>query len=238
MDAVANPSVPLPSDAGSGVKHNAIAVENQWQKATPEPESRQPSPPVSDRMFFYSPLGDGETSVTEFVVKVEVGTACWQVAHRYKEFDSLRQFIVQQEYFNTAIKDFCDSKFPGKMIGLSFRSGALQQRIEVLETAINSQLGMKYTVLSSKQGLEFFLSHLLSNSGILHPGTVNALLSFLQIPEQLYLAKTATAAAAAEATSADNAAAAGSNSPKPGKRLTAFFGGSTEVSKASTTATG
>eukprot|EP01036_Dinobryon_divergens_P033296 gene33296-43051_t len=183
VDAAAAPTPTIAGDTSS--KQVRIICETLWQKPATADSSGVGSTeidatsgvvghPVSKDLFSHSRLTEGETSVTEFIIRVEVGTTVWQVAHRYKDFDMLRQFILLQEPFNTQLKELCESKFPGKMIGLSFRHAALLNRVE---------------------GLEVYLISMLESARFCRQGSIDALLSFLQIPEQLYLAKTMSQAA-------------------------------------------
>ena len=104
-----------PTTAGdTRSKQVRIICETLWQKPATADSSGVVSTeidatsgvvghPVSKDLFSHSRLTEGETSVTEFIIRVEVGTTVWQVAHRYKDFDMLRQFILLQEPFNTQV---------------------------------------------------------------------------------------------------------------------------------------
>eukprot|EP01038_Epipyxis_sp_PR26KG_P005262 gene5262-7311_t len=101
--------------------------------------------------------------VVKFVIEVTLGKAQWFVTHRYSDFDALRKFVISQNPFNTSFKE-CDAKFPGKVVGLSYRHSVLEQRI---------------------QGLEYFLLFFLDNARYCRQNSWDALLSFLEIPEHL-----------------------------------------------------
>ena len=61
----------------------------------------------------------------------------WFVAHRYKEFDAVRRFLMLQNPHSAPIKG-CDSKFPGKVFGIEYRSGAVQQRALDLQSNLEA----------------------------------------------------------------------------------------------------
>ncbi len=88
-----------------------------------------------------------------------MGELSWFVAHRYKEFDAIRRFLLLQ---NPHVNEFkqCDAKFPGKVVGLSFRRAAMDHRVE---------------------GLEQFLAFFLENSRYCRQNSVDALCSFLKV---------------------------------------------------------
>ena len=114
VDAVA-PAAGTPADSGrSDLKQAKVICENLWQKPALsnfssaggteiDSSSGEMAQAAAKDMFSHSRLTEGETSVTEFIIMVEVGTTVWQVAHRYKDFDLLRQFIALQEPFNTQV---------------------------------------------------------------------------------------------------------------------------------------
>lgn len=84
----------------------------------------------------------------------------WVVAHRYKEFDALRRFLLIQNPHVASFKE-CDAKFPRKVVGLGFRRSVwLEQRAE---------------------GLEAFLSFFLANARYCRQNSVDALCSFLTV---------------------------------------------------------
>jgi len=164
-------SSPMASPS-STIKQIQLTSEIVWESptltATTSSSTSQP-PVVSNNR-----LAEGETAVVEFVIRVEVGTAVWWVTHRYREFDALRHFLLLQDPFNVAFKEFCDANFPGKhMLGLAFRTGLLQQRIE---------------------GLNAFLTYFLENCRYCRQNSLDALLEFLTVPEQLLQSKLASGA--------------------------------------------
>jgi hypothetical protein len=102
--------------------------------------------------------------IVEFIVKVTVGDSFWFVAHRYREFDALRKFVLTQNPYNNEFHQN-DRLFPGKGMGISVRKGALDKRIE---------------------GLDHFLSYYLENARFCRQNSVDALLSFLQVKYCLF----------------------------------------------------
>lgn len=157
---------------------------------------------------------DGE-EVFMFVIKVTVGESSWYVTHRYREFDALRRFLLSQNAFVAAFIDN-DKTFPGKSI---FHSPAvLEQRAKALND---------------------FVSFYLTDARYCRQTSLDALCSFLQLPEHLYqvakqkmtTAKEAEAEAArAEAKDAvmsDRARVVSDESPKVSVAA-AFFPGVNE----------
>lgn len=96
--------------------------------------------------------------VVEFIVKVKINESNWFVAHRYREFDALRKFILSQNPYNTEFQQ-SDVKFPGKIMGM-FRKAAMDKRVE---------------------GLEGFTSFYLENARFCRQNSIDALCSFLQV---------------------------------------------------------
>ncbi len=88
-----------------------------------------------------------------------VSEQSWLVAHRYKEFDALRRFLLLQNPHVNEFKE-CDAKFPGKVVGLSFRRHALESRAA---------------------GLEQFVCFFLENARYCRQNSIDALCSFLKV---------------------------------------------------------
>lgn len=102
----------------------------------------------------------------EFIMKVSCDETSWHIARRYTEFDALRQFLLTQNPHNTDFQQ-ANSRFPGK--ALVFRKSVLDARL---------------------RGLESFVSFYLENARYCRQNALDALCSFLQIPEHLfYLSK-------------------------------------------------
>lgn len=101
-------------------------------------------------------LNDGE-DVYMFVIKVIVGDSSWFVAHRYREFDALRKFLLAQSPFVTSFQEN-DVRFPRKTI---FHSPA------VLE--------------SRAKALDEFISTYLKEARICRQNSIDAICSFLQV---------------------------------------------------------
>lgn len=94
-----------------------------------------------------------------FLWQVTVNNTTWYVAHRYTEFSVLKTFLMQQNPYITEFKDV-DEKFPGKAVGLSYRRGVLERRIE---------------------GLGAFLVFFLRNARFCRQTSVDAICSFLVV---------------------------------------------------------
>jgi hypothetical protein len=101
---------------------------------------------------------EGE-EVVEFIIKVIVGESSWNVAHRYREFDALRKFLLNQNPYTTEFQQI-DSKFPGKTLGLMIRKNVVEKRVE---------------------GLQEYLSYYLTNARFCRQNSIDALCSFLQV---------------------------------------------------------
>jgi hypothetical protein len=97
--------------------------------------------------------------IVEFLVKVTIGENYWFVSHRYREFDGLRKFILSQNPFNTEFQSI-DAKFPGKILNIGYRKGAMDKRVD---------------------GLETFLTFYLDNARFCRQNSIDALCSFLQV---------------------------------------------------------
>jgi hypothetical protein len=118
-------------------------VEALWSATPSSPQSPTPEStdvdgalfPDEESQLFYclTRPAEGEAAVTEYVIKVDVGSSSWLVPHRYREFDSLRLVLLAQDPFNAAFKEFCDTRFPGKLL-LALSARNLQQRVEVTLT--------------------------------------------------------------------------------------------------------
>ena len=106
-----------------------------------------------------------EGELTAYVMFLTVGEKghSWFVSHRYSEYEALKNFLAVQESNNVEIQKVL-KQFPGKVVGINFRKQYLSRRIE---------------------GLQTFVSYVLENSRYLHQPSVYALLSFLEIPENL-----------------------------------------------------
>ena len=83
----------------------------------------------------------------------------WFVTHRYREFDAIRRFVLNQNPHVASFQD-ADSKFPGKIVGLGFRPSAMENRIE---------------------GLVQFMSFYLENSRYCRQNSIDALCYFLKV---------------------------------------------------------
>jgi hypothetical protein len=86
------------------------------------------------------------------------------VARRYNEFDALRHFFMVQDPHNSDFQQSCQ-RFPGKV--LLFRKSVLDARL---------------------RGLEEFINFFCENSRYCRQNGLDALCSFLQIPENYFLA--------------------------------------------------
>lgn len=106
---------------------------------------------------------EGE-EVVEFMIKVIVGDSSWIIAHRYREFDALRRFLLNQNPFTNEFQQI-DNKFPGKTLGLIIRKNIVEKRVE---------------------GLQEYLSFYLQNARFCRQNSIDALCSFLQVSNNSY----------------------------------------------------
>lgn len=170
--------ITTPSVNSNAKQQEQILWSNQGIEATSRDELEKTLVSIARRHG--NRVSDGE-EIIEFVMLVTIGTSdlrkrSWYTSHRFKEFDALRQFIVNQDPCNKAFLDQ-SSKFPSKVIiGIAHRQSALLARV---------------------QGLEQFMTYFLSNARYMRQNSVDAVCSFLQIPEHLaevaLLAETARA---------------------------------------------
>jgi hypothetical protein len=91
------------------------------------------------------------------VFQVKLGDSQWFIAHRYREFDALRKFLLGQNPFNAQFQQI-DTKFPGKSVVM--RRNVLERRVE---------------------GLEHYLAFYLENARYCRQNSIDALCSFLQV---------------------------------------------------------
>lgn len=79
--------------------------------------------------------------------QVSFRDAAWTVSHRYRDFESLKSFLEQQqpqqqqdpEQLRSV--DMLQIRFPGKSVGLAYRRSKLLKRIESLNAFLLSVLG-------------------------------------------------------------------------------------------------
>ena len=105
-----------------------------------------------------SRTAEGE-EIVEFIMKIVVGETSWIVAHRYREFDALRKFLLSQNPYTSEFQQI-DTKFPGKTLGLMIRKNIVEKRVE---------------------GLQEYLSFYLQNARFCRQTSIDALCSFLQV---------------------------------------------------------
>lgn len=75
---------------------------------------------------------DDSKDIIEFLIHITYNdTFSWIIPHRYKEFDTLRKFIILN---SPQIKEFrdLDQKFPGKTLGI-FNHSVAEKRVSLLE---------------------------------------------------------------------------------------------------------
>eukprot|EP00981_Chlorochromonas_danica_P001390 scaffold296_cov164-Ochromonas_danica.AAC.7 len=140
-------------------KSNAKILETAWTLASFQGEAPIDFYAITRSMG--GVLNDGE-DVYMFVIKVIVGDSSWFVAHRYREFDALRKYLLAQSPFVTSFQEN-DARFPRKTL---FHSP---------------------TVLESRaKALDEFISVYLKDARICRQNSIDAICSFLQLPEHLY----------------------------------------------------
>lgn len=98
-----------------------------------------------------------------YVVQVTCQESVWYVAHRYRDFDILKNFFILQNPFNSDFRT-AEANFPGKQLGLSYFKSAFETRLK---------------------GLGTFLVYFVQNARYCRQNSVDALCSFLQIPEHI-----------------------------------------------------
>ena len=85
----------------------------------------------------------------------------WYVAHRYTEFNILKNFLISQNPTTAEVK-IVETKFPGKAFGVAYRKSVLERRIE---------------------GLATFLVHFLHNARVCRQTSVDAVCAFLEVSQ-------------------------------------------------------
>lgn len=111
---------------------------------------------------------DGE-KVVMFVIQVSCGSKSWNVAHRYKEFDVLRLYILNRQNLQSSKywqKVGPEPPFPRKSL---------------ISVGINDSL-----MSSRSLGLQDFLRYHVSLGGHEIQSVVDALVAFLEIPHHLF----------------------------------------------------
>lgn len=109
--------------------------------------------------------------------QVSFRDAAWTVSHRYRDFESLKSFLEQQqpqqqqdpEQLRSV--DMLQIRFPGKSVGLAYRRSKLLKRIESLNA---------------------FLLSVLGRSSAYNQCSIDAIASFLMVPTLLSYIVTAS----------------------------------------------